>query len=142
MLLSRFSRKWKPSTPLLATSKLCRARYGSWRAPLCGFWSKPRNAGYSSASTQTVALLVCIPSSHEVLTLTILLGRLVGQATSNRSQMLSTLSTTLGHLKDDMNSGLQLHTAFVSTQARDGIDRLGELNYLFCVQGVRELNRF
>lgn len=66
----------------------------------------------------------------------------MGQATSKRGQMLSTLSATLAQLKDDVNSGLQLHTAFVSTQARDGIDRLGEFNDPFRVQCVRELNQF
>ncbi|KZP15984.1 hypothetical protein FIBSPDRAFT_794902 [Athelia psychrophila] len=51
-------------------------------------------------------------------------ARLLGQAMSNRNQMISNLSTTLAQLKNDLNSGVQLHTAFMSSHTRDGVDRL------------------
>ncbi|KZP10825.1 hypothetical protein FIBSPDRAFT_989169, partial [Athelia psychrophila] len=51
-------------------------------------------------------------------------GRFLGQAVSNRSLMISNLSTTLAQLKNDLNSGVQLHTAFMSSHTRDGVDRL------------------
>ncbi|KZP30581.1 hypothetical protein FIBSPDRAFT_777346, partial [Athelia psychrophila] len=50
--------------------------------------------------------------------------RLLGQAVSNRSQVISDLSTALGRLQNDLNSGVMLHTAFVSSQNRQGIERL------------------
>ncbi|KAF7979693.1 hypothetical protein HWV62_41709 [Athelia sp. TMB] len=54
------------------------------------------------------------------------LGRLVGHVVSDRKKTISDLSSTLDQLWDDLMSGLQLHTAFVSTQTRDGIDMLLE----------------
>lgn len=54
-------------------------------------------------------------------------ARVLGQAISNRSQVISDLSAALGRLQDDLNSGLTLHTAFVSSQNREGIERLGVL---------------
>ncbi|KZP10770.1 hypothetical protein FIBSPDRAFT_200091 [Athelia psychrophila] len=51
-------------------------------------------------------------------------GRFLGQAVSNRSQMISKLSSTLTELRDDLNSGVQLHTAFVSSHTHDGVDSL------------------
>ncbi|KAF7967809.1 hypothetical protein HWV62_32963 [Athelia sp. TMB] len=53
-------------------------------------------------------------------------ARLIGQAVKNRSKTISDLSAALNQLQDDLKSGLQLHTAFVSSQTRDGVDRLGE----------------
>ncbi|KAF7978475.1 hypothetical protein HWV62_45603 [Athelia sp. TMB] len=51
-------------------------------------------------------------------------ARLVGQAVNNRGKTISDLSSSLDQLRDDLKSGLQLHTAFVSSQTRDGVDRL------------------
>ncbi|KZP10778.1 hypothetical protein FIBSPDRAFT_200153 [Athelia psychrophila] len=51
-------------------------------------------------------------------------GRFLGQAVSNRSQMISNLSTTLAQLKNDLHSGVQLHAAFMSSHTRDGVDEL------------------
>ncbi|KAF7979694.1 hypothetical protein HWV62_41711 [Athelia sp. TMB] len=51
-------------------------------------------------------------------------ARLIGQAVINRSKTISDLSAALNQLQDDLKSGLQLHTAFVSSQTRDGVDRL------------------
>ncbi|KAF7967919.1 hypothetical protein HWV62_32533 [Athelia sp. TMB] len=53
------------------------------------------------------------------------LCRYLGQATSNPSQMVSNLSSTLGQLQDDLSSGIMLHTAFLSSQTKEGVDRLG-----------------
>ncbi|KZP34597.1 hypothetical protein FIBSPDRAFT_11673 [Athelia psychrophila] len=50
--------------------------------------------------------------------------RLLGQATSNRSQVVSALSSALGQLQVDLNSGMVLQTALVSSQTREGVDRL------------------
>ncbi|KZP15961.1 hypothetical protein FIBSPDRAFT_832245 [Athelia psychrophila] len=57
-------------------------------------------------------------------------ARFLGQAVSNRSQMISNLSTTLVQLKNDLNSGVQLHTAFMSSHTRDGVDRLAKSDIL------------
>ncbi|KZP24201.1 WD40 repeat-like protein [Athelia psychrophila] len=51
-------------------------------------------------------------------------GRFLGQAVSNRSQTISNLSTTLTQLNNDLNSGVQLHTAFMSSHVSEGVDRL------------------
>ncbi|KAF7965339.1 hypothetical protein HWV62_44309 [Athelia sp. TMB] len=58
--------------------------------------------------------------------------RFMGQAVSNRSQKITGLSATLSQLKEDVMSALQLHTAsvasktaFVSSQIKEGVDRLG-----------------
>ncbi|KZP24326.1 hypothetical protein FIBSPDRAFT_1012222, partial [Athelia psychrophila] len=51
-------------------------------------------------------------------------GRFLGQAVSNRSQMISKLSSTLTEFRNDLNSDVQLHTAFVSSHTRDGVDSL------------------
>lgn len=55
-------------------------------------------------------------------------ARLLGQAISNRAQVASNLSSALGKLQEDLNSGVVLHTAFVSSQTRHGVDRLGKSN--------------
>ncbi|KAF7977773.1 hypothetical protein HWV62_2657 [Athelia sp. TMB] len=48
----------------------------------------------------------------------------VGQAVSNRGKTVSDLSSKLQELRHKLESGLQMHIAFVSTQTRDGVDRL------------------
>lgn len=55
-------------------------------------------------------------------------ARLLGQVTSNRSQVISDLSSALGQLQKDLNSGVVLHTAFVSGHISEGVDRLGMLS--------------
>ncbi|KZP24290.1 hypothetical protein FIBSPDRAFT_784956, partial [Athelia psychrophila] len=50
-------------------------------------------------------------------------GRFLGQAVPNRSQMISNLYTTLAQLNNDLNSGVQLHTAFMSSRTCDGVNR-------------------
>lgn len=52
-------------------------------------------------------------------------ARLLGQATSNRSQVVSDLFSALEQLQEDLNSGVMLQAAFVSSQTREGVDRLG-----------------
>ncbi|KAF7970237.1 hypothetical protein HWV62_24726 [Athelia sp. TMB] len=63
--------------------------------------------------------------------------RFMGQAISNRGQVISELSSTLDRLQEDLMSGLALHTAcvstktaFVSSQIKAGVDRLVESNHL------------
>ncbi|KAF7967747.1 hypothetical protein HWV62_33236 [Athelia sp. TMB] len=63
--------------------------------------------------------------------------RFMGQAVSNRSQKITDLSATLSQLKEDVMSALQLHTAsvasrtaFVSSQIKEGVDRLVEYDVL------------
>ncbi|KAF7968879.1 hypothetical protein HWV62_29156 [Athelia sp. TMB] len=63
--------------------------------------------------------------------------RFVGQAISNRGQVISELSSTLDQLREDLMSGLALHTAclssktaFVSSQIKAGVDRLVESDNL------------
>ncbi|KAF7974220.1 hypothetical protein HWV62_13201 [Athelia sp. TMB] len=51
-------------------------------------------------------------------------ARLIEQVVINRNKTISDLSSTLSQLRSDLQSGLQLHTAFVSSQTRDGVDRL------------------
>ena len=58
--------------------------------------------------------------------LIVAIARLVGQVVSDRKKTISDLSSTLDQLRDDLKFGLQLHTAFVSTQTRDGVDMLVE----------------
>ncbi|KZP16008.1 hypothetical protein FIBSPDRAFT_976664, partial [Athelia psychrophila] len=50
--------------------------------------------------------------------------RFLDQATSNHSQTIENLSATLTKLNNDLNSGVQLHTAFMSSYIRDGVDEL------------------
>ncbi|KZP16029.1 hypothetical protein FIBSPDRAFT_934889, partial [Athelia psychrophila] len=51
-------------------------------------------------------------------------GRFLDQATSNHNQTIKNLSATLTQLHNDLNSGVQLHTAFMSSYTRDGVDKL------------------
>ncbi|KAF7970642.1 hypothetical protein HWV62_23372, partial [Athelia sp. TMB] len=51
-------------------------------------------------------------------------GRFVRQAVSNRAQMISELSSTLDQLRQDIDSGLNVHTAFLSSQIKEGVDWL------------------
>ncbi|KAF7980465.1 hypothetical protein HWV62_37934 [Athelia sp. TMB] len=51
-------------------------------------------------------------------------ARLVGQAVSDRSKTISDLSSKLKDLRHNLESRLDLHTAFVSTQTREGVDKL------------------
>ncbi|KZP22874.1 hypothetical protein FIBSPDRAFT_952452 [Athelia psychrophila] len=57
-------------------------------------------------------------------------GRFLGQAVSNRSQMISSLYTTLTQLNNDLISGVQLRTSFMSSRTRDGVDRQVESDIL------------
>ncbi|KZP08039.1 hypothetical protein FIBSPDRAFT_1052611 [Athelia psychrophila] len=57
-------------------------------------------------------------------------GRFLGQAVSNRSQMISSLYTTLTQLNNDLKSGVQLRTSFMSSRTRDGVDRQVESDIL------------
>ncbi|KAF7967810.1 hypothetical protein HWV62_32965 [Athelia sp. TMB] len=56
--------------------------------------------------------------------------RLAGQAIVNRSQTISDLSSKLNQLRKDLKSGVFLHTAFVSSQTRDGVNKLVEFENL------------
>ncbi|KAF7973533.1 hypothetical protein HWV62_14966 [Athelia sp. TMB] len=63
--------------------------------------------------------------------------RFAGQAISNCGQIISELSSTLDQLREDLMSGLALHTAcvssktaFVSSQIKAGVDRLVESDNL------------
>ncbi|KAF7974185.1 hypothetical protein HWV62_13223 [Athelia sp. TMB] len=51
-------------------------------------------------------------------------ARLVGQAVSDRSKTISDLSSKLKDLRHNLESRLDLYTAFVSTQTREGVDKL------------------
>ncbi|KAF7977772.1 hypothetical protein HWV62_2655 [Athelia sp. TMB] len=51
-------------------------------------------------------------------------ARLIGQAVSDRSKTISDLSSKLKDLRHNLESGLDLYTAFVSTQTREGVDKL------------------
>lgn len=53
-----------------------------------------------------------------------LAARLLGQAISSRSQMVSNLSTSLEKLQNELDSGVAVHTAFVSGQIREVVNRL------------------
>ncbi|KAF7982120.1 hypothetical protein HWV62_29841 [Athelia sp. TMB] len=64
-------------------------------------------------------------------------GRFVGQAVSNRGQMVSDLSSKLGQLQDDIMSGVVLHTAFLSSQTKEGVDRLVKSDIL---RGLKPAN--
>ncbi|KAF7987115.1 hypothetical protein HWV62_313 [Athelia sp. TMB] len=57
-------------------------------------------------------------------------ARLAGQAIVNRSQTISDLSSKLNQLRKDLKSGVFLHTAFVSSQTRDGVNQLVEFENL------------
>ncbi|KAF7982115.1 hypothetical protein HWV62_29831 [Athelia sp. TMB] len=64
-------------------------------------------------------------------------GRFVGQAVSNRVQMISALSAKLGQLEADLKSGVVLHTAFLSSQTKEGVDRLVKSDIL---RGLKPAN--
>ncbi|KAF7967813.1 hypothetical protein HWV62_32971 [Athelia sp. TMB] len=57
-------------------------------------------------------------------------ARLAGQAIVNHSQTISDLSSKLNQLRKDLKSGVFLHTAFVSSQTRDGVNKLVEFENL------------
>ncbi|KAF7974289.1 hypothetical protein HWV62_12428 [Athelia sp. TMB] len=64
-------------------------------------------------------------------------GRFVGQVVSNRVQMISALSAKLGQLEADLKSGMMLHTAFLSSQTKEGVDRLVKSDIL---RGLKPAN--
>ncbi|KAF7979625.1 hypothetical protein HWV62_41573 [Athelia sp. TMB] len=64
-------------------------------------------------------------------------GRFVGQAVSNRGQMISDLSSKLGNLRDDLMTGVALHTAFLSSQTKGGVDKLVKSDIL---RGLKPAN--
>lgn len=55
-----------------------------------------------------------------------LAARLLGQAISGRSQVVSDLSSALENLQNELNSGVAAHTALVSGQIREGVDKLSK----------------
>lgn len=62
-------------------------------------------------------------------------ARISGQVTSHRRQVVTNLSSALRSLQEDLNAGVMLHTAFVSGQIQDGVDRLGASNQLHLDMG-------
>ncbi|KZP28486.1 hypothetical protein FIBSPDRAFT_927603 [Athelia psychrophila] len=56
--------------------------------------------------------------------------RFLDQATSNHSQTIENLSATLTKLNNDLNSGVHLHTAFMSSYIRDGVDKLANIPHV------------
>ncbi|KZP24308.1 hypothetical protein FIBSPDRAFT_784966, partial [Athelia psychrophila] len=64
-------------------------------------------------------------------------GRFLDQATSNHSQTIENLSATLTKLREDLNSGVQLHTAFMSSYTRDGVDKLVKSDILKVLEPAR-----
>ncbi|KZP15986.1 hypothetical protein FIBSPDRAFT_934869 [Athelia psychrophila] len=63
--------------------------------------------------------------------------RFLHQATSNHSQTIEKLSATLTELKNDLNSGVHLHTAFMSSYTRDGVDNLVKSDILKVLEPAR-----
>lgn len=53
-------------------------------------------------------------------------ARLLEQAISSRGKVISDLSAALGQLQEELNSKVVLHTAFISSQISEGVDRLGK----------------
>ncbi|KZP16034.1 hypothetical protein FIBSPDRAFT_934893 [Athelia psychrophila] len=64
-------------------------------------------------------------------------ARFLHQATSNHSQTIEKLSATLTELKNDLNSGVHLHTAFMSSYIRDGVDKLVKSDILKVLEPAR-----
>ncbi|KAF7978465.1 hypothetical protein HWV62_45583, partial [Athelia sp. TMB] len=64
-------------------------------------------------------------------------GRFIGQAVSNRGQMISDLSSKLSNLQDDLMTGVALHTAFLSSQTKGGVDKLVKSDIL---RGLKPAN--
>ncbi|KZP29374.1 WD40 repeat-like protein, partial [Athelia psychrophila] len=76
-------------------------------------------------------------------------SRFLGQMTSNKSQVVSDLSSSLGQLQKDLNLGVVLQTAFKSSQTHELMGRFGASNSLdpanmdtairaSCLAGTRE----
>ncbi|KZP24297.1 hypothetical protein FIBSPDRAFT_822423 [Athelia psychrophila] len=63
--------------------------------------------------------------------------RFLDQATSNHSQTIDNLSVTLTKLREGLNSGVQLHTAFMSSYTRDGVDKLVKSDILKVLEPAR-----
>ncbi|KZP24269.1 hypothetical protein FIBSPDRAFT_427282, partial [Athelia psychrophila] len=64
-------------------------------------------------------------------------GRFLDQATSNHNQTIKNLSATLTQLHNDLNSGVRLHTAFMSSHTRDGVDKLVKSDILKVLDPAR-----
>ncbi|KZP16022.1 hypothetical protein FIBSPDRAFT_68467 [Athelia psychrophila] len=64
-------------------------------------------------------------------------GRFLDQATSNHSQTIGNLSATLTKLREGLNSGVHLHTAFMSSYTRDGVDKLVKSDILKVLEPAR-----